>query len=51
MRAAAGRDGLRFFALLFPEEEDDLCRQLPGKWRKIGERRRVGLWELPAPPD
>ena len=46
VRAAADRADLRLFALLFPEEEDELCRRFPGGWRKIGERRRIGLWEL-----
>ncbi len=40
-----GRGG-RWFALLFPFEAEEMIRRLPGSWRKIGELRDVGLWEL-----
>ena len=38
--------GSRWFALLFPFERDDLEKHTPGRWRKIGQLREVGLYEL-----
>jgi hypothetical protein len=38
--------GGRWFALLFPFEAGEMARRLPGSWKKIGELRDVGLWEL-----
>ena len=38
--------GSRWFALLFPFEWEQLPQHAPGNWRKIGQLRQVGLWEL-----
>lgn len=47
LRSTLEDKGYRFYALLFPEEERELIPHAPGPWRRVGELRRVGLWELP----
>jgi len=45
-RAAAEAKGYRVFALLFPEEEKEIEAHMPGRWRRVGALRQVGLWRL-----
>jgi hypothetical protein len=46
LRSRIEGTGGRWFALIFPFEAEEMIRRLPGSWRKIGELREVGLWEL-----
>ena len=46
LRARTQGRGVRWFALLYPFEWEQLSQHAPGRWRKIGQLREVGLWEL-----
>lgn len=46
LRARTRGRGTRWFALLYPFEWEQLPQHAPGRWRKIGQLREVGLWEL-----
>ncbi len=46
LRSRVEKNGGHWFALLFPFEAEEMIRRLPGSWKKIGELRDVGLWEL-----
>jgi len=45
-RSAIEARGYRFFALLFPDEEKEFARHVPGEWTKIGSMRDLSLWRL-----
>ena len=38
--------GFALYALLWPFEEADFARRLPGNWKRIGTLRDIGLWRL-----
>lgn len=46
LRATFESKGRSFFALLFPEEEKEWRRNVPGRWKKVGQMHEVGLWQL-----
>jgi dolichyl-phosphate-mannose-protein mannosyltransferase len=46
IRQAAEARGYRFFALLYPDEETELSKHAPGRWRRTGSLRQVGIWQL-----
>jgi hypothetical protein len=38
--------GIRWYALLWPFEEAEFQKRLPGRWTRIGASRDIGLWRL-----
>jgi hypothetical protein len=38
--------GVRWYALLWPFEEAEFQKRLPGRWTRIGASRDIGLWRL-----
>lgn len=46
LRRAAQEHGYRWYALLWPFEEPDFRKNLPGRWEQIGTIRDIGLWRL-----
>jgi hypothetical protein len=46
LRARIRSRGGRVYALLFPFEWEQIPQHASGNWRKVGELRQVGLWEL-----
>ena len=46
LRRAAEERGFRWYALLWPFEEADFRKNLPGRWERIGTVRDIGLWRL-----
>lgn len=46
LRHAAETHGYRWYALLWPFEEQDFRKNLPGRWERIGTIRDIGLWRL-----
>lgn len=49
--AAAAREGYRPYALLFPFEENEVVRRIPGPWTPIAVRHGVSLWRLGGAAD
>jgi hypothetical protein len=46
LRHAVEERGFRWYALLWPFEEADFRRNLPGSWERIATVRDIGLWRL-----
>jgi len=46
LRRMAEERGLRWYALLWPFEEADSFKNLPGSWTRLGAWRDVVLWRL-----
>jgi hypothetical protein len=47
LRASTESRGYRWYALLFPFEQEEVRKNLPGDWREIDRVAEVALWELP----
>lgn len=50
LRASTEGRGYRWYALLAPFEQEEVTRNLPGRWREIDRTGDVALWEL-SPAD
>ncbi len=46
---AADRRGVTLYALLFPFEENEAMKRIPGAWRRLDSRRGVALWTRASP--
>ena len=46
LRERARAEGYEWFALLFPFENEELPKHLPGGWTKMGSLREATLWRL-----
>ncbi len=46
LRRAARERGFRWYALLWPFEEADFRKNLPGRWERIATVRDISLWRL-----
>jgi hypothetical protein len=46
LRQAVEERGSRWYALLWPFEEADFRKNLPGRWERIDTVRDIGLWRL-----
>jgi hypothetical protein len=46
LRRTIEERGFALYALLWPFEEADFARNMPGHWKRIGTLRDIGLWRL-----
>lgn len=47
LRQKAELQGYRFYAMLFPGEDQEFFKNAPGPWERIGHHGHISLWRLP----